>query len=197
MGKIFGGAGGIASAAGGIAGTGASIAGGAASAAGGVAGAAGGAGGIVSGIASGGALGIVGAIGGIVGAVSGVIGNFQARTTNDRLALITQHLATQTSSFADWYGALHEVAYRTEAFLATSIPPTITHRMGQDLSRIRESNTEHTALLRNIAAKVNQPPVVRIDGDAIGSAISSSLRLNRGGARETVETVREQGDPTP
>ena len=62
--------------------------------------------------------GLLGAITGVGSLVSGIVGNFQARTTNDRLALITQHLATQTSSFVQWYGAIVERLDR----LITDIP---------------------------------------------------------------------------
>ena len=63
------------------------------------------------------------------------------------------------------------------------------------LSRLEISLPAHTAELKKIADRVNQPPVVTIEGDQIGSAFASALALNRGGARDAIEDIRQERVP--
>ena len=164
----------------------------------------------------GGALGIVGAVTGVVSAISSIIGNFQQRTTNDRLLAI----ATNTKFINDRLDITNNhflLGIWQHLFDALSPARTlamVTHLKNTDaqLTRIasqatkRDTTLERIARLEEqqlgkldlIAGKVGQPQTVVIsseDPDKFGERVSESIRLNRGGLRETVEDLREEGAP--
>ena len=164
----------------------------------------------------GGALGIVGAVTGVVSAISSIIGNFQQRTTNDRLLAI----ATNTKFINDrlditnnhfllgiWTHLVHTLPIARTTAMATHLKNTdmqLTRIASQatkrdtTLERIARLEEQQLGKLDAIATKVGQPQTVVIsseDPDKFGERVSESIRLNRGGLRETVEDLREEGAP--
>ena len=64
------------------------------------------------------------------------------------------------------------------------------------LERIASLEEKQLDRLGVIASKVGQPVTVNISGDEpdkFGERVSESVRLNRGGLRETLEDLREEG----
>ena len=148
----------------------------------------------------GGVTGIIGAVTGIGSLISDVITNVQTRTTNDRLAQITHWLSQAQTQRDQWGNHFSTIWLRLEQFLATSIPPAVTHGLlsaandaRNRLLILRDTVVEANMLLMEtltlqhqleltalsaegaIAGSVRQHSVVtREQGSAVVSAIRAS-----------------------
>ena len=138
----------------------------------------------------GGVTGIISAVTGIGSLISDVITNVQTRTTNDRLAQITHWLSQAQTQRDQWGNHFSTIWLRLEQFLATSIPPAVTHGL---LSAANDTRNR-LLILRDAVVEANMllMETLTLQGQLELAALSAEGAI-AGSVRQQSVVTREQG----
>ena len=138
----------------------------------------------------GGVTGIISAVTGIGSLISDVITNVQTRTTNDRLAQITHWLSQAQMQRDQWGNHFSTIWLRLEQFLATSIPPAVTHGL---LSAANDTRNR-LLILRDAVVEANMllMETLTLQGQLELAALSAEGAI-AGSVRQHSVVTREQG----